>query len=208
VVFGLGGKEDNTSTPINTEKPTSEELDEIKKIADRLDSDEQVIVVAKQSRFKPGGSLVTTPNIIFATNKRLILRNPTMLGLRENVEDYSYDKITNIKLEKGMFSSTLVITAPGMGTASRASNLTGVIAWGRKEDGMIDAIPKDKAEQILRVVRNGMEEARKAKMYPSVTVQQTTSIADELTKLVKLKEQGILTDEEFTKMKQDLINKK
>ncbi|NDF47997.1 MAG: SHOCT domain-containing protein, partial [Nitrosopumilaceae archaeon] len=129
-------------------------------------------------------------------------------GLRENVEDYSYDKITNIKLEKGMFSSTLVITAPGMGTAARASNLTGVIAWGRKEDGMIDAIPKEKAEQVLKVVRNGMEEARKAKLQPSVTVQQTTSIADELAKLAKLKDQGILTDEEFTKMKQDLINKK
>lgn len=207
MVFGIGGKE-NASTPVNLNNPTSDDLEEIKKIADRLDSDEQVIVVAKQSRFKPGGSLVTTPNIIFATNKRLILRNPTMLGLRENVEDYSYDKITNIKLEKGMFSSTLVITAPGMGTASRMANMTGVIAWGRKEDGMIDAIPKDKAEQILKVVRNGMEEARKAKMQPSVTVHQTASIADELAKLAKLKEQGILTDEEFTKMKQDLINKK
>jgi hypothetical protein len=208
VVFGLGGKEGNTSTPINTEKSTPEDLEEIKKISNRLDSDEQVIIVAKQSRFKPGGSLVTTPNIIFATNKRLILRNPTMLGLRENIEDYSYDKITNIKLEKGMFSSTLVITAPGMGTASRSSNLTGVIAWGRKEDGVIDAIPKDKAEQILKVVRNGMEETRKGKLQPSVTMQQTSSIADELTKLAKLKEQGILTDDEFTKMKLDLINKK
>jgi len=208
MVFGIGAKEDSITTPINTEKPSSGELDEIKKIADRLDSDEQVIIVAKQSRFKPGGSVITTPNIIFATNKRLILRNPTMLGLRENVEDYSYDKITNIKLEKGMFSSTLVITAPGMGTAARTSISTGVIAWGRKEDGMIDAIPKDKAEQILKVVRNGMEEARKAKMQPSLIVQQASSIADELAKLAKLKEQGILTDEEFTKMKQDLINKK
>ncbi|MEM2159834.1 MAG: PH domain-containing protein [Candidatus Nitrosotenuis sp.] len=205
MVFGLGAK-DSTNTPINTEKPIQEDLDEIKKIVDRLDSDEQVIVVAKQSRFKPGGSLITTPNIIFATNKRLILRNPTMLGLRENIEDYSYDKITNIKLEKGMFSSTLVITAPGMGTASRSSNLTGIIAWGRKEDGMIDAIPKDKAEQILKVVRNGMEEIRKTKMQSSVTVQ-TASIADELAKLAKLKEQGILTDIEFAKMKQDIIDK-
>ena len=75
--------------PINREVISSEELDEIKKIEDRLDSDEQVIIVARQSRFKPGGSLVTTPNIIFATSKRLILRNPTMLGLRENIEDYS-----------------------------------------------------------------------------------------------------------------------
>lgn len=33
------------------------------------------------------------------------------------------------------------------------------------------------------------------------------SVADELAKIAKLKEQGILSEDEFTKMKQDLINK-
>lgn len=183
------------------------EIDEVKRIIHRLDPDEVVMVIAKQSRFSPGSSGIT-PNIIFATNKRLIIRNPTMLGLRENIEDYSYDIITTVKLEKGMFSSTLVITAPGMGTAARPSNLTGLVAWGRHEDGMIDAIPKDKAEEILKIVRNGMEEARIARLRPSTPAQQTTSIADELMKLAKLKEHGIISDEEFAKMKQDLIHKK
>jgi len=36
----------------------------------------------------------------------------------------------------------------------------------------------------------------------------TSSIADEITKLAKLKADGLITDEEFTKMKQDLISKK
>ena len=183
------------------------ELDEIQKIIHRLDPDEIVMVVAKQSRLKPGSSGFT-PNTVFATNKRLIIRNPTMLGLRENVEDYSYDVLTTVKLERGIFSSSLIITAPGMGTAARPSNLSGLVAWGRHEDGMIDAIPKDKAEEILIIVRNGMEEARKARLQASAPPQHTSSIADELLKLSKLKEQGIITDDEFTKMKHDLINKK
>jgi hypothetical protein len=40
-----------------------------------------------------------------------------------------------------------------------------------------------------------------------VPFNQSISIADELRKLAKLKEEGILTEEEFKQMKQDLIRK-
>ena len=65
---------------------------------------------------------------------------------------------------------------------------------------------KDKAEKILQIVRNAIVEAKKRSEAPQQVVQQS-SVADELTKIAKLKEQGILSEEEFTKMKQDLINK-
>lgn len=203
MVFGKEKISESNIDPTSLEVSDKEELAEIYKIKDRLDSDEKVHIVARQSRIKPGSSIVVTPNIVFATDRRIIIRNPTMLGLRENFEDYSYDKITNIKLERGIFSSTLVITAPGMGTAARTGLSEGLVAWGRGEDGMIDAIPKEKAELILKLVRYKMEEIRKQKTQP---VQQT-STADEIAKLAKLKEQGILTEEEFTKMKQDLIKR-
>jgi len=209
MVFGRGEKEDLRSYikgSGQTDIKDKKELSEIEKIADRLDDKEKVLVVAKQSRFKPGGSKITTPNTIFATDKRLIIRNPTMLGMRENIEDYAYEKITNIKLEKGVMSSTLVITAPGMGTAARTGRGAGLVAWGRGEDGMIDAIPKDKAEEILQIVRDRMADSKQEQQTASSS-NETTSVADELMKLVKLKEQGILTEDEFTKMKTDLINK-
>ena len=180
-------------------------LNEIEKIADRLDEGEKVLEVATQSRIKPGAAL-TSPNTVFATDRRLIIRNPTMFGARQNVEDFEYDNLTNIKLEKGLFSSTLVITAPGMGTAARNSTMSGLLPWGRNEDGSIDGIPKDKAENILKIVRNAIVKAKKESQKPVQVVQQT-STADELAKLAKLKEQGILSDEEFDKMKKDLISK-
>jgi hypothetical protein len=37
--------------------------------------------------------------------------------------------------------------------------------------------------------------------------QQQSSIADELMKLANLKDKGIISDEEFQQMKQDLIKK-
>lgn len=180
--------------------------DDINKISDHLEPDEKVLVVAKQSRFKPGGAL-TTPNTVIATDKRLIIRNPTMFGMRENVEDIPYDQITSVKIERGLFSSTLVIRSPGLSELSRLSKSSGLLAWGRGEDGSVDSLPKDKAEQLLQVIKKGMAEARKRKEHPSTILNHQYSAAEELTKLAKLKDQGVLSDEEFTKMKQDLIKK-
>ncbi|HET7644568.1 MAG TPA: SHOCT domain-containing protein, partial [Nitrososphaeraceae archaeon] len=45
------------------------------------------------------------------------------------------------------------------------------------------------------------------KVYVSSENSRSLSIADELEKLAKLKEKGELTDQEFDKLKQNLINK-
>jgi len=59
---------------------TDTETEEIRKIKHRLDSDEKVEIVAKQSRIHPGGS-ATSPDIIFITNKRIIIKNLPFLVL-------------------------------------------------------------------------------------------------------------------------------
>jgi hypothetical protein len=195
------GKKDDSKNNLDDLKVTnSDELSEIEHIKDRLDSDEIVQIVAKQSRSKPGGSLIGSPNTIFITDRRLIIRNPTMFGARENVEDFGYDKITGIKLEKGMFSATLVLTIPGMGGVSRLGKATGLLAWGRESDGSIDAIPKDKAELILRFVRVKMEEVRKGNQQPA----NNSTSEDPLTLLKKRFVMGEITKEEFEEMKQIL----
>ncbi len=190
----------NNDVDFNTEITDEKELNEIENIAERLDEGEKVLEVAKQARTKPGGAFISGGNTVFATDRRLIIRNPTMLGARQNIEDFEYDTITHVKLEKGLFSATLVFTVPGMATSAKKS------PWGRGEDGAIDGIPKDKAEKILKIIRHGIVEAKKESQKPVQVVQQI-STADELAKLAKLKEQGILSDEEFDKMKKDLISK-
>lgn len=183
-------------------------MEKIRKIANRLDQDERVLFVAKQSRMKPGGSVLAAPNIVFATDRRVIIRNPTMLGMRENIEDIPYYKMTSVKLEKGVFSSTVLIRALGLSEMSRVSKFSGLIAWGRGEDGQIDALPKDKGERLFTVIREGIDRAKAAVQYSSTTiVNQQISIADELAKLAALKEQGIVSEGEFTQLKQDLLKK-
>ncbi len=202
------GKKDEAAIHLITDIIDKVELEEIRRIANRLDQDEKVRLVAKQSRMKPGGSALATPNIVFATDKRVIIRNPTMLGMRENIEDIPYDKMTSVKLEKGIFSSTVLIRAPGLSEMSRVSKSSGLIAWGRGEDGQIDALSKDKGEQLFTIIREGIDGTKKPSTQSAInTVNPQISIADELMKLASLKEQGIISEIEFTQMKQDLLKK-
>lgn len=86
-MFGLGKRLDNskelamrTSEKFSIQPLSSDDMGEIRKIQDVLNPDENVIIVARQSRILPGGSYVT-PNTIYATEKRLIIRDPYMLGV-------------------------------------------------------------------------------------------------------------------------------
>ncbi|MFL6324460.1 MAG: hypothetical protein ACJ72C_06805 [Nitrososphaeraceae archaeon] len=77
-------KKDEQQLPSNLITDTSitdkDDLEEIKKIAHMLNPNEEVFVVARQSRLKPGGSKLT-PNVVFATDRRIIIKDPSMLWI-------------------------------------------------------------------------------------------------------------------------------
>jgi hypothetical protein len=89
-----------------------QDLKEIKKIRHMLNPNEEVFVVAKQSRFKPGGSKFT-PNVVFGTDRRIVIKDPSMFGLREDIVDIPYDMISSVRIDKGVFSSNVIFKAPG-----------------------------------------------------------------------------------------------
>ena len=90
------------------------------------------------------------------------------------------------------------------------------------QGGIIEAIPKDKAQDLLEIIRSGMQTSSNRKSAPSRNQKpndlleskeyteppnQSISISDEIRKLAKLKEEELITEEEFKQMKQDLIKK-
>jgi len=202
------GKTNNLSV----ESLDNSDLQEIKKIREMLNLDEEVLVVARQSRVRPGGSAVT-PNIIYATNKRIIIRDPYMMGIKENITDIPYDVITSVKLDKGLLSSTIRFEAPALVGSKRLGMIDGIVGGENDHEGMIEAIPKRKAEDVVQVIRSGMhrtgynqDETQIVSHHQSSDINYQSSIADELTKLRKLKEQGIITEKEFAKLKKDLLD--
>jgi hypothetical protein len=192
-------------------------LEEVNKISEMLNPDEKVLLVARQSKIKPGGSYFT-PNTIYATDRRIIIRDPYMLGVKTNIVDIPYDIITSLKLEKGVLSSTIRFKAPGLMSSTKLGMMDSVVEGEDDHEGIIEAIPKDKAEDLLEIIRSGMQDDRRSapsKKQKSTDLHETkktktsnqsaVSIADELLKLAKLKEEGIITQKEFNKMKKNLI---
>ncbi|MGZ5486013.1 MAG: PH domain-containing protein [Nitrososphaeraceae archaeon] len=217
--FGSDDKNEEDKDSKYFKKPVTEEddLDEINKINEILNPDEKVLLVARQSKIKPGGSYFT-PNIIYATDRRIIIRDPYMLGIKANVVDIPYDIITSLKLEKGLLSSTIRFKAPGLMSSTKLGMMDSIIEGEDDQTGIIEAIPKDKAEDLLEIIRSGMQDSRRLAAPKKqkfielhepkeamTTSNQSESVADEIRKLAKLKEEGILTDKEFNQMKQDLI---
>jgi hypothetical protein len=215
------GKEEKGFPPSNTHITDSSDLEEISKVTEMLNPDEKVLLVAKQSRIKPGGSL-HTPNIIYATDRRIIIRDPYMLGIKENVVDIPYDIVTSVKLEKGLLSSTIRFKSPGLMSSTKLGMMDSLIDGEDDQGGIIEAIPKDKAQDLLEIIRSGMQTSSNKKSAPSKNQKpneileskeyteppnQSISISDEIRKLAKLKEEGLITEEEFKQMKQDLIRK-
>jgi Bacterial PH domain/Short C-terminal domain len=207
--FGFGKNDDGASIqPLD-----NDDLNEIKKIQEMLNPNEDVLVVARQSRVRPGGSAVT-PNIIYATNRRIIIRDPYMLGIKANVVDIPYDVITSVKLEKGLLSSTIRFEAPALVGSKRLGMIEGIVSGENDHEGVIEAIAKRKAEDVVQIIRSGMHNSGSANQdsslisHQSSNTREQSSIADELTKLGELRKQGIITEEEFIKLKKDVLDGK
>ena len=177
------------------ENPVDEK--EAEKIKDRLDEGEVIVMSVRQSRVKPGGAAVVNPSTIFLTDKRVIIRSPTKMGLGEHIEEYFYHQITNIKLEKGMLSAALVFHIPGMTELSKMGR--GAALWGKNSDGTIDAIPKKVAEKMYNFIREKIEEAKKQKEESKAA----PSAQEDPMKLLKARfVKGEISKEEYEEMKE------
>jgi Bacterial PH domain/Short C-terminal domain len=185
-----------------TDITNKDELNEIEKIKNMLNPNEKVLLVARQSRFLPGGSALT-PNVVIATDRRIIIRDPYDLGFRSEIVDIPYDVITSVKLMKGVLTSTILFKAPALVNKSKLGLLDEDIAGEDDQDGAIQALPKGDAEDLLEIIRRGIQGYNKTN-EPMVQVA-SMSIADEINKLSKLRDQGIITATEFEEMKNRLI---
>ncbi|WP_191906956.1 PH domain-containing protein [Adhaeribacter soli] len=121
--------------------------------------------------------------ILVSTNRRLIFIDKGLLyGLK--VEDFPLDKISSILYETGLIFGTVKI------------HTTGNIAT-------IENVEKSSARKFAEFVRDKSSRPKD----PATQIKPEPSILDQLEKLGKLKENGILTDLEFSEQKKKLLEK-
>lgn len=123
--------------------------------------------------------------ILCATNKRLLFVEKGVLsGLK--VEDFPYDKITSIQYHTGFVFGTIKLYASG-NTASMSQ------------------IEKESAKQFSDYVRARITKKSEHAAVTPNTDDDLTNRLDALERLAKLKEQGILTEDEFQAQKQAIL---
>jgi hypothetical protein len=149
---------------------------EIKELPNILWEDENVERLVQ-------GSYDSGSGVLVATNKRLIFVDKGIGKLR--VEDFPYDKLSSIQYQTGWAGGTITIFASG-------------------NKAEIKNVPKDHCKNFADYIR--------ARISPVVESVQTAApstggpdLVDQLERLAKLKEQGILTDEEFAVQKARIL---
>lgn len=109
-------------------------------VKDILGQGEQVRGTFKQRRIGPGGS-VTVPTSVVVTDSRIIIVNKASLGFRKDYEVIPYSKITSVRLESGIISSSVFVRVEGY------DRDTGLLKKG-KEEGEIDGLHNNDAKEL------------------------------------------------------------
>lgn len=129
------------------------------------------------------GSYDNKFGILVATNKRLIFVDKGLIyGVR--VEDFSYDKISSIQYETGLLFGKITIFSSG-------------------NKAEIKQASKGLARGFSDYVRARISGIKEHASYNSGNSGIDT--ISQLEKLAKLKEQGILTEEEFLAQKRKIL---
>lgn len=129
------------------------------------------------------GTFNNGQGILVSTNRRLVFVDKGLLyGLK--VEDFPLDKITTIQYETGLLLGEIKI------------HTSGNIA-------KIDNVEKATARAFAEFVRNKLSQPKET---ATPIINNQPDVYDQLEKLAKLKEQGILTQEEFDTQKKKLLD--
>ncbi|MDE1865900.1 MAG: PH domain-containing protein [Candidatus Micrarchaeota archaeon] len=113
-------------------------------VKDILWQGEQIKGTFKQRRIGPGGS-VTVPTSVIVTDNRIIIVNRATLGFRKDYEVIPYAKITSVRLEAGIISSSVFVRVEGY------DRDTGLLKNG-KEEGEIDGLHNKDARELADFV--------------------------------------------------------
>ncbi|MGI0141402.1 MAG: PH domain-containing protein [Candidatus Micrarchaeales archaeon] len=106
---------------------------------------EKIACTIKQRTMGPGGDMLT-PTTLVATDKRLIIVYRTAMGMRKYYEVIPYRRITSVRIEHGLISSSLHLNILGV-------DKTKAMHAG-KEEGVIDGLREKEAAEFGKFINH------------------------------------------------------
>ena len=147
-------------------------------------ADEQVMAVIKQSRLKTA----ITPDSIIITNQRIIRYSPSNLGLHKEIEDYRYEDIANLKIDKGILFATITVKRRFM-----------------SEDLVLDNLPKGQVDYISRIVQENLRRISAPSSQITKNQYPMPPTSEDPLQVLRLRyAKGEITKEQFEEMKRAL----
>ncbi len=192
---------------------TDEEVDRLirEKIGDKVYAEVKKYMVYDDELlvyFAWGVDSLSAKDYIVCTNKQIIRMDREMFGATANVKQFYYEDIVSASTEQNATSSDL--TTALIETAITAATKTCDLVITTAGAGLrINTLYKSEAERIVAVYHFYRKQAKTAAAQPQQVVVQQQAIdpLEQLEKLSKMKEAGIISQEEFEAKKADLLAK-
>ncbi len=140
---------------------------------------EELLYCVQQSRL----TNTIAPGSLAATNRRLIVHQPTNLGFTSVIEDYNYVDIANIKIERGWLFSTISIRERFEGY-----------------DMSFNHMPKARAAEFVRIVSGEMQHRQNIPLttpLPTPPPEQTGVDSETLRILKRRLANGEISSDEY-----------
>ncbi|SEV93755.1 SHOCT domain-containing protein [[Clostridium] fimetarium] len=159
--------------------------------------------------FAWGLDSITAKDYIVCTTKQIIIMNREAFGATANVKQFYYEDITSVATIQNTNNSTLtgMIVDAALTAALKLCDLEINVAGAKEKISTLNKLEAERVVALYHLYRKSIKQENK---QPQVIMQQSEAkpdIIDQITQLAKLKDAGILTEEEFDNKKADLLAK-
>lgn len=140
------------------------------------------LIAGSQASFRVqrvGRTAFVVPGWLGITDRRVLLVAQKFTG--RDVMDFDYAMITSIDHSKGAVMGNISIAAAG-------------------DRAVVRQLPSEEVEQFVTLIR---EQMRLSRLPPPTREQE--SVADKVRDLAKLREEGLMTEEEFERKRRELL---
>lgn len=192
---------------------TDEEVDKLirQKIGQKIYDDIKKYMVDENELvlyYAGGLDSLTAMDYVACTTKQIIIVDREMMGATANVKQFYYEDITSMATIQNSNSSDLLVAVveTALTSAFKLCDLVITVAGSANKISTLNTI---EAGRVIAIYHEKRKEIKEKSNTPQVVVRQESQddIPSQLEKLAKLKDMGILTEDEFSAKKAELLAK-
>ena len=154
--------------------------------------------------FAWGADSITAKDFIVCSDKQMVMLDREAFGLTKNVKQFYYEDVTSmatVQETSGLLDLALTV-------AMSLCDLDITVAGAKTRISCLFTYEAEKVIKVYRVCRKELkEQASKQQVIVQQAAEPQVDVIEQIEKLNKLKEAGIITEDEFNTKKAALLEK-